>query len=203
MNLQKLRAQDKIVQTNDNIGNEFIKKQQGTTKTIYDSRALVNSTDPQVIDFFTRRAVDFPFSNFAQNGQLISGDTLALQRISWSVVTVDTNGQIILVQSLDEFLAANPTCSGIATGEFDMTINNNTVMKPISMLHMLPLFNKSANNELTSIFEFNVDVILPPQLDFKLSLKIAGITLPVSENTFYLRPTIEGVGAQLNLKTNM
>lgn len=200
MNLQKLRPQSKIVQVNDKVGNNFVKNEQGTTKTIYDQKRLAPNPQQQVIDLFRdSRNRDFPETNFDQ--QLIAGDTLALQRMALSVIEESTeDGSIVAVRSLQDFLTIDPA---LALAEMSIEISNKTVMKPIAIQQFLPEYNKNAYNETSCILEFLTDLILIPQVDFKVSFRIPPLTFtdPVS-GIYKLRSTIEGVGGQLNLDTN-
>jgi len=202
MNLNKLRPQQKLVSVNNRIGNDYIKQQQGTTKQIYDTVEFQTSANNQVLNLFIdAKQRSFPKTNF--DNQLISGDALALQRISFAIV-VTTDEGVVTVYTIEDFIGSLAGTENLKLGEFSIKINTDTVMKPIRLLHTLPEFNKNALNEVSNIFEFNTDLVLPPQLDFELTVKLPPLVfVPVPGSTYEISATIEGVGAQLNLKSNM
>lgn len=197
MNLQKLRPQNKIAEVNSRVGNDFIKRQQGTTKMIYDTLFLGGQTSLNFFENTNQRS--FPDTN-VKNGQLISGDSIAVQRISFAGV-IKQNATIVQVLSINELMLL-PEYEALKLAEFEIEINTDTVMKPVRMLHVLSPFNKSSMNDDCSVFELNTDLIIPPQLDFKVTVRTPDYT-PNNEVQMFLTCTIEGVGAQLNLKTNM
>jgi hypothetical protein len=86
----------------------------------------------------------------------------------------------------------------VLTSEFGFTIANSQVIKNIPILSWLPQFNKVAENEVNSNFEFDTQIIIPPLLEFVATLRTQGYT-PV-EGT-YVRLTIEGSGAIIAPKT--
>ena len=45
MNLSKVNVQSKIVDVNDRLGNNFLKRMQGTTKMIYDTLEIDGSKE--------------------------------------------------------------------------------------------------------------------------------------------------------------
>lgn len=199
MKMKTLTPQQKLINVATKTGNETLKYQQGTTKMIYDSLPLQNGA--QVLEFFKdTNARAFPLTN-VRNDQLIAGDALAIQRVSFSILVLNPDGDIVETYPLDAFTSNGSGFEALRFATMEMRIANQNVMNPIRLLHVLPEFNKTAYNEKANVFEFAIDLGLMPQLDFSFTVKTAEIALPVSENTIYLSATIEGAGAQIDLKT--
>jgi hypothetical protein len=199
MELQKLRAQNKLVDVNQRLGNDFLKRMQGTTKMIWDTLEI---TGQRKYTFFEETQTrSFPFTN-VKNDSLPVGESLAVQRISLAVLTVEETEDGVFITDIDPIESLNnSTLAGILAGTLALDIANDVVMKPIAIQHFLPAFNKTSQNDENSIFEFNTDLVIPPQLDFSFELHAAN-HLPAAETKQYIRLIIEGVGSQFNGKTN-
>jgi hypothetical protein len=196
MNLQKLRPQQKLVDVNNRLGNNFLKTMQGTTKMVYDT--LEVSPGQNVYQFFKdTNARTFPFCN-VKNDSLPVAESLSVQRISLSVLeeTVDLVTGITYKVSPIVGLISN-----LEVSDLSLKIANDVVMKPITVQHFLAAYNKNATNEELEIFEMNTDMVIPPQLDFSFDLRVFNL-INTGENKVYLRLIVEGVGAQFNGKTN-
>ena len=119
---------------------------------------------------------------------------MTVERIYLSVVTVSA------VTGLPVTIAAFDLTTNIAilTSEFSFLLANATVIKNVPILSFVPNFNKLAENQLNSSFEFDTQVVIPPLLDFIASIRTqAYVAVP---NTF-LRLTLEGAGAIIAPKT--
>jgi hypothetical protein len=197
MNLQKLRAQEKITSVNNRLGNNFIKEMQGTTKMVYDTLPVVAGQNTYSF-FRDSNQRGFPLCN-VQNDSLQVAESLSCQRISLSIVETDDEG-VITVYSLSDALTAFPGLAGLYLAQLQLMIANDVTMKPIPVQHFLPAFNKTATNNEMNVFEFNTDQIIPPQLQFEFTLRTP--TLAPGSNNFQLRLIVEGVGSQFNGKTN-
>jgi hypothetical protein len=199
MELQKLRAQNKLVDVNQRLGNDFLKRMQGTTKMIWDTLEI---TGQRKYTFFEETQTrSFPFTN-VKNDSLPVGESLAVQRISLAVLTVEETEDGVFITDIDPIESLNnSTLAGILAGTLALDIANDVVMKPIAIQHFLPAFNKTSQNDENSIFEFNTDLVIPPQLDFSFELHAAN-HVPIAEKRQFIRLIIEGVGSQFNGKTN-
>ena len=198
MNLQKQIVQDKIVNVNDRIGNNFIKNMQGTTKMVYDTLPIDGRN---VYEFFKdTNSRTFPDTN-VKNDALNVAESLACQRISFSIVTkIEQTGAISSVVPLSQ---ATGTELPLNLCELDIKIANDTVMRPITIQQFMPEFNKTAINVDMNVFELNTNLIIPPQLNFEFNLRapVHSSAAPVG-SVSYLRIIVEGVGSQFNGKTN-
>lgn len=246
MDLQKLRPQNKMVNVNDRLGNDFLKNQQGTTKMVYDTLEITGQNKYNFFQDSNTRS--FPMTN-VKNDSLPVAESLAVQRISLSILTIvplelAVGEDSILMANATEITGLNkigigrnyqglikcptppqegreggqdeelglfcdckefPWLSPILLGELSIKIANDIVMKPIKVSNFLPQFNKNASNDLASVFEFNTDLIIPPQLNFEVELRAPNHMtinnlIPCAKQ--YIQLTIEGVGAQFNGKVN-
>ena len=197
MNLQKLRPQEKLVNVNNRLGNDFLRTMQGTTKMVYDTLEVLPGQN--VYQFFKdTNTRTFPFCN-VKNDSLPVAESLSVQRISLSV----------LEEIIDPITGATYKIFPIASivtnlelSDLSLKIANDVVMKPIAVQHFLPEYNKSATNDNLQIFEMNTDMIIPPQLDFSFELRVFNLINTSTDNKVFLRLIVEGVGAQFNGKTN-
>lgn len=196
MNLQKLRPQEKLVDVNNRLGNNFLRTMQGTTKMVYDTLEILPGQN--VYQFFKdTNSRTFPFCN-VKNDSLPVAESLSVQRISLSVLaeTIDpATGSTFSVSPIVGII------SNLELSDLSLKIANDVVMKPITVQHFLPAYNKNATNEELEIFEMNTDMVIPPQLDFTFDLRVFNL-INTGANKVYLRLIVEGVGAQFNGKTN-
>lgn len=194
---RKRMPQSKLIGVNDKLGNTFLKKMQGTTKMIYDTLPLDGRS---VYEFFKETQTrSFPDTNIKSDALPVA-ESLSVQRASISKVVKNSDGEITAITSLSDLTS---TELPIQLGELSVEIANDRVMKPITLQHFLPEYNKDALNETTNIFEFNTDLIIPPQLSFQFNIQ-APAHSSTAENldVHFLRIVIEGVGAQFSAKGN-
>jgi hypothetical protein len=87
----------------------------------------------------------------------------------------------------------------ILAAEFGFTLANSQVLKQIPILSWTPEFNKNAENQLNSNYEFDTQIVIPPLLEFVATLRLQNYTAP--SEPLYVRLTIEGSGAIIAPKT--
>jgi hypothetical protein len=75
---------------------------------------------------------------------------------------------------------------------------NATVIKNVPILSFVPNFNKVAENQLNSSFEFDTQIVVPPLLDFIASLRTQAYAAVPNTS---IRLTLEGAGAIIAPKT--
>lgn len=188
-----ITPQMKQVFVNNKFGNSGIKRQQGSTIIKYDSLELDGRTNFNFFEGCQSRV--FPFTNSNSEGNRLGvGNSMTVERIYLSVVTVSA------VTGLPTAIAPFDLTTNIAilTSEFSFLLANATVIKNVPILSFVPNFNKLAENNINSSFEFDTQVVIPPLLDFIASLRTqAYVAVP---NTF-LRLTLEGAGAIIAPKT--
>lgn len=181
--------QGKIIQVADEMGNNSIANQQGTTIMKYDSLPLDGRTEYRFFEGSNQR--NFPLSNTEADGnKLPVGSAMVVQRAYLSVVTTTGTAPALTVVNVEPIsLGSFP---GIAAAEFNLEIANQIVIKNVPVLSWLPEFNKDAENALNTSFEFDTMVSIQPLLEYVVRMKIGSLT-PVADT--HIRMTIEGVGS--------
>jgi hypothetical protein len=189
-----ITPQMKQVFVNNKFGNSGIKRQQGSTVIKYDTLPLDGRTEFRFFEGCQSRV--FPFTNSnAEGNKLGVGNSMTIERIYLSIVTTDA-----LAPNLPTAIASFDLTTNIAvlTSEFSFLLANATVIKNVPILSFVPNFNKLAENNLNSSFEFDTQIVVPPLLDFIASLRTQAYT--AVENTS-IRLTLEGAGAIIAPKT--
>jgi len=182
-------ARKTLIQKTDGQGNPGIKKQQGTTRVVYDSLPFDGRTNFQ---FFFENDRAFPFTNLASGqGQMSVGEAIAVQRVYLTVFEIDpATGEITDIASLP----ATGNFS-VMLGDINMVIANVQVIKPIPVVSWQSNFNKNAYWEDYNNFEMDTNLVVQPLIEFEMNLRVPfGVTI---DDTF-IRLTIEGIGAILS-----
>jgi hypothetical protein len=193
-NVGRVTPQMKNIAVNQRFGNANIAKQQGSTRVLYDSLPYDGRTEFRFFEESNQR--NFPLSNTGADGNKLGvGNSLVVERayITYGVFNPDLNTWTSLV------ITNLTSPATILTSEFGFTIANSQVIKNIPILSWIPEFNKVAENQLNSNFEFDTQIIIPPLLEFVATLRTQRYT--GSTDNHYLRLTIEGSGAIIAPKT--
>ena len=188
-----ITPQMKNIAVNDKFGNSGIKKQQGSTVIKYDTLPLDGRTEFRFFEESNQR--NFPLSNTGADGNKLGvGNSMVVERAYLTVGTYSatTNRWLTLDQT------DITTNVALLTSEFGFVIANSQVIKNIPVLSWIADFNKAAENNLNSNYEFDTQIIIPPLLEFVATLRTQGYTA-VSET--FVRLTIEGSGAIIAPKT--
>jgi hypothetical protein len=192
-NVGRVTPQMKNIAVNDRFGNSGIKKQQGSTVVLYDTLPWDGRSEFRFFEGSAQR--NFPLSNTGADGNKLGvGNSMVVERayITYGAYDSTTNAWTsIVITNLSSFPA-------ILTSEFSFQIANSQVIKNVPILSWIPEFNKVAENQLNSNFEFDTQVIIPPLLEFVAALRTQRYTAVADH---YLRLTIEGSGAIIAPKT--
>jgi hypothetical protein len=191
--MSNITPQMKNIAVNDKFGNSGIKKQQGSTVIKYDTLPLDGRTEFRFFEESNQR--NFPLSNTGADGNKLGvGNSMVVERAYLTVGTYSatTNRWLTLDQT------DITTNVALLTSEFGFVIANSQVIKNIPVLSWIADFNKAAENNLNSNYEFDTQIIIPPLLEFVATLRTQGYTA-VSET--FVRLTIEGSGAIIAPKT--
>jgi hypothetical protein len=191
--MSNITPQMKNIAVNDKFGNSGIKKQQGSTVIKYDTLPLDGRTEFRFFEESNQR--NFPLSNTGADGNKLGvGNSMVVERAYLTVGTYDkTTNRWLTVSQTDITLNV-----ALLTAEFGFVIANSQVIKNIPVLSWIADFNKAAENNLNSNYEFDTQIIIPPLLEFVATLRTQGYTA-VDET--YVRLTIEGSGAIIAPKT--
>lgn len=189
-----ITPQMKQVFVNNKFGNSGIKRQQGSTVIKYDTLPLDGRTEFRFFEGCQSRV--FPFTNSnAEGNKLGVGNSMTIERMYLSIVTTAGVAPFLPTAIATFDLATN---IAVLTSEFSFLLANATVIKNVPVLSFVPNFNKIAENQLNSSFEFDTQIVVPPLLDFIASLRTqAYVAVP---NTS-IRLTLEGAGAIIAPKT--
>jgi len=186
-----ITPQMKQVFVNNKFGNTGIKRQQGSTVIKYDTLPLDGRTEFRFFEGCQSRV--FPFTNSNADGNKLGvGNSMTIERIYLSVLKVEDG----VITGIADFNLGSPI--HVLTAEFSFLLANATVIKQVPCLSFVPEFNKNAENNLNSSFEFDTQVIVPPLLDFIATLRTQGY---LASATAQLRLTLEGAGAIIAPKT--
>jgi len=186
--------QMKNIAVNNKFGNSGIQKQQGSTVIKYDTLKLSGTTELRFFEESNQR--NFPLSNTGADGNKLGvGNSMVVERVYLTAGSYDpvTNAWL-------SFQATDLTSPiEILSAEFGFTLANSQVIKNVPILSWVPNFNKAAENQLNSNYEFDTQIVIPPLLEFVATLRLQAYTPPVED--LYIRLTIEGSGAIIAPKT--
>jgi len=203
----------KIVAVNAAMGAKNIGSQQGTTRIIYDALLLGSSTQAQTLRFFENvNNRKFPYTNLSEN-KLQIGESIALQRFSFQILTIQTStNAVINILPIDNIAAGQ---NALYRSDMNIQIAQDTVVKKLPLHSMYAPFNKNAKfygqilvNPGTpsleanlgmpnDVFYFDNPIIIPPQIEFVCELQIPKyISAAAQEDvSTYLMVTLEGLGS--------
>lgn len=196
---RRLTPQGKQVIVADALGNGGIKNNQGTTVEIYDYIQVQTSVAKQTLEFFNAVSTKvFPFTNIKEN-KLQVGESLAIEYMFFTQMIVDdTNGEI------DSWGSMQALFPGTNLAQFSLMVDNNRVMKPVSLARGNKLFNVNGKTAENYVFFPDTDLVLPTELQFIGQLVIPPITVTAGEGKkLYFGLHWTGSGAILNLKHNV
>lgn len=191
--ITQLTPQQKIVAVNNRFGNNNISSQQGTTRVIFDSIPFAGQ---QEFRFFENAASrQYPFTNIGSEGNRLNvGETFVIQKIYLGIILLDPDtGEISKFDSVGNLSPFD------LKGEFSFQIANNQVLKqlPLDMFKTSD-FNPTAVNNNDVAFNTFTDIVIPPLLEYILSVRLAYSTV---EADYRLACFIEGTAGILAPQT--
>lgn len=190
-------AQQKIIEVNTKLGNTGIARQQGTTRSIYDSLPMDGNTTLRFFQGAAQRS--FPFTNMGSFGNKLEvGESLVVQRAYFTVFTVDTGSTPVEVTDLTDFDGIGET--GLYKGEIQLEIANQIVMKPVPLTSFFNLWNYRSFQSQLEVFHFSTKLIIPPLLEFVWTVNFPSYTAVA--DTFIGLHT-EGVGSIISTRINL
>jgi len=189
-----ITPQRKTMSVNAKFGNKGIKKQQGSTVIKYDTLPLDGRTEFRFFEGCQNR--NFPFTNSQSEGNKLGvGNSMVVER---AYITITTNSAVAPFNPTAVAVFDLTSNIALLTAEFGFTVANSTVIRNVPLLSWVPQFNKNAENQVNSNYEFDTQVVIPPLLEFIASIKTQ--TYVAVANTF-VRLTLEGAGAIIAPKT--
>jgi hypothetical protein len=181
-------ARRKLISQADKFGLESLKKQQGTTRHLWDTLPVV--TGQLYYRFFDGvNTRTFPFTNITDN-KLEAGESLAIQYAILSLIEKDDTGAVKTISPI-------PPVSLL--GDIALEVGNTTVMKPISLLPFISDWNRMPNAD-GNVYKFFNEIVLKPFVPFVWQMHVPAIPTPAVGSTLYFRLTIKGLGSILSPK---
>jgi hypothetical protein len=189
-----MKVSQQIVGVNQRLGNTAVPNMQGTTRVIYDSQAMVASTN-QTLNFFQGVSSRlFPNANISNN-RFEVGESLAIQYIAFGCVAADPTS---LATSITESVTASAVGSNALI--FNLYIGNQRVIKDLDLNYSRfgigEAFNPAAGK---NVFHLETPIIIPPQIEFYATIRVTS-SANTTTNRFYL--FLGGTGTLLNTKSN-
>lgn len=201
-------AGSKIVRVNEQQGFGNLANQQGTTRIIFDAIPLATNANTNVVTLFQDcRTRKFPLTNLTEN-KLQYKESTVMQRFSFFIIeTASGTTNALDVFPLDYF----SEYKRLKASTFSFYIANDRVIKDFPLASMYAPFNKDARfmgqfqthpngGNLTTfnipqdVYEFDNEIVIPPEVEFRCDVTIPAITNPAGFD-FYLAMKIEGLGS--------
>jgi len=176
-----ITPQQKIVSVNNRFGNTNIKGQQGTTRVLYDSILLSGQTEFRFFENAGSKV--YPLTNIGSEGNRLNvGDTFVVQKIYFAT--------FVIQDGVLENFQYGLSVGDLWKGELSFQIANSQVIKqlPTTMFEFSDA-NPTAVNASDVAFETFTDIVIPPLLEYVLTLRTAGGATTDSQ---YLACFIEG-----------
>lgn len=189
-------AQAKMIAVARDLGLGGISNQQGTTRTIYDSLPLVGTGAGtlQIFEFFKGcNARNFPLTNLPAN-KLEVGEIMVIEEMTLSVLTLTATSDVTNVRTMSA-----AALTGMYRSDLEVDLGNQTVIKPLNMVNLLPAFNNFSENATGEVFKFKTFIVIPPQLEFVVRLKVTSYAA-IALN--HLSMTLTGAGGIFAPKNN-
>jgi len=160
-----ITPQQKMVAVNNKFGNTNIKGQQGTTRVLFDSIECNGVTEFRF--FENAGSKRYPFTNVGAEGNRLNvGETFTIQKIYFGYLQTDAD--------TGEFNFFSPGFPFFAKGELSFQIANSQVIKQLPLIDFSQAqLNPSAVNNNDIAFETLTDIVIPPLLEYILTVRTA------------------------------
>ena len=175
--ISNITPQNKIVGVNNKFGNTNIKNQQGTTRVIFDSLPLDGSTELRFFENAGSR--QYPFTNIGSEGNRLNvGETFVVQKVYFGIMGVDPDTGVYVA-----FEPLNPAgVTAYSFGEWSFLIANSQVIKQLPFVtSFYPGFAITSVNEFDEAFSTFTDIVIPPLLEYVLTLRVNTYTADVEK----------------------
>lgn len=205
--------------------NKYLGKQQGTTRTIYDTIPLTGS--PNQFNFFENLAnKGFPWTNLNRNS-FTDAEAMNIQRayLTFIETSNDTDYAILAATTVQIYgiseranFTADPTTKSqyakFGMAQASIFVSGQQILKNFTFLSADPRFNylnkgvaitsagvsasETGYNHLVGreVYDFASPAVIPPNREFIVSVQVPPYTDPSATGTnVYLRLTLEGFGA--------
>jgi hypothetical protein len=196
IDINSFTPQNKIISTSDKFGNTGIRRQQGTTVSLYDTLEITGQTEFRFFEGSSQR--NFPLSNTGADGNKLGvGSSMIIDRAYFSFFQGVRNpdGSVNPISIPVSFFSQQDAL----ISEFSFEIANSQVIKQLTGTDFSSTFNKSGLNQLNGVLLFDTQINIQPLLEFVAILRVQqGLTF---ESFNFLRFTMEGTGAIIAPRT--
>jgi len=171
--------QQKMVAVNNRFGNVNIASQQGTTRVLFDSIDLNGQTE---LRFFENAGSKvYPFTNIGAEGNRLNvGDTFVVQKIYFGVADINPD-----TKAITGFSQGLGSISNLFKGELNFQIANSLVIKQLPIVSFAYAFaNPTAVNADDVAFETFTDIVIPPLLEYVLSIRLANAITQANKKVY-------------------
>lgn len=166
--ISQITPQNKMVAVNNRFGNTNIASQQGTTRVLFDS---IEFTGQQEFRFFENAgSKQYPLTNVGAEGNRLNvGETFVIEKIYFGISTLDPDtNQLTNFQDVPSGAPFN------LKGELNFQIANNQVIKQLPLdMFIDSNLNSTAVNQSDTAFDTFTDIVIPPLLEYILSVRLA------------------------------
>ena len=183
--ISQITPQNKMVAVNNKFGNTNIASQQGTTRVLFDSIQFLGQ---QEFRFFENAgSKQYPFTNIGAEGNRLNvGETFVVEKIYFGILEIDAD-----TGAIENFSDLPSLAPFDLKGELSFQIANNQVIKQLPLdMFVLSSLNSTAVNVADTAFDTFTDIVIPPLLEYILSVRLAYST--TTDVPTYLVCFIEG-----------
>lgn len=195
-----ITPQQKMIAVNNKFGNKNIAQQQGSSRVLFDSIPLDGRTNFRFFEAANTR--QFPLTNIGSDGNKLSvGETFTIEKIYFQLVTFDSVNNTITNQTVGFTAGAIGLINPLATGEIDIVIANSQVVKQLTSTFARGAnFNPTAVNPDDVALGFSTDIVIPPLLEYLVTLKTTSYDLTGNTMT-HVQCYLQGTAALLAPQT--
>jgi len=190
-----MKIAQQLVGVNQRLGNTAVPNMQGTTRTIYDSSAMVVSTNQTLTFFQGVSGRLYPFANI-NNNRFEVGESLAITSISWC-----TSEEGATFDSIADELYENVSAGATNTHTFllNLYIGNQRVIKDFDLGYSRFGIGEAYNPyRQKNVIHLETPIVIPPQIEFYATISLTGSGSALARR-FYL--ILSGQGTLLNTKS--
>lgn len=190
-----MKISQQIVGVNQRLGNTAVPNMQGTTRYIYDSVTLANSTSQTVTLFSNVQSRPYPASNLSSN-KFEVGESLAITGISWGMLTALSTTGVIRPN-------LNTSANVTNTLNFNFYIGNQRVIKDLDLNYgRFGIGESYASSFAKNVLQFETPIVIPPQIEFYATCTITMSSAGGGPSGLPFFIGLFGQGTLLNTKSN-
>jgi hypothetical protein len=194
-----MKISQQIVGVNQRLGNTAVPNMQGTTRSIFDSRANAAVTDQTLTFFSGVSSRPYPLSNINSN-KFEVGESLAITQIS-AFVRPTSFGDPALISTAISTLFSGAVNTNSCALLLNLYIGNQRVIKDLDLNYGRFNLGESMNpGDTPFTVKFETPIVIPPQIEFYVTLRQMLQSAALVTNQTVL--VLSGQGTLLNTKSS-